>query len=315
MTRFVILGAGNIAGKFADAVALLPDACVAAVASKSAERAEAFAALHHLPAAYGDYAEMLERERPDAAYIATTVNFHRELLELCIRRGVPALCEKAMFMNSADAKAVFGEARAAGVFLMEALWSRFLPPVQKARQWLQEGRIGELELIDSTLGFQPAYDDGNRFFNPALGGGAARDLLVYSYELAAFMAGGRPLETRQMHSRTPGGVDKQDLVEVRFPACLASLRAGFRAFGQQSQLVVYGSTGKLVLPEPHHGSLCTLYTADGKQEVFEQKVPNGFVFEIAEMIKCLGEGRLESPVVPWNDTLDCASLFDGIPLG
>ncbi|MBQ3880483.1 MAG: Gfo/Idh/MocA family oxidoreductase, partial [Oscillospiraceae bacterium] len=109
--RFVILGAGSIAHKFADAVRRTPSASVAAVASKSAEKAAAFAEKEQIGKSYADYEEMLVREKPDAAYIATTVNFHRELALLCIRHHVPVLCEKAMFSDSAQAQEVFAEAK------------------------------------------------------------------------------------------------------------------------------------------------------------------------------------------------------------
>ena len=98
--RFVILGAGNIAEKFANAVSLINDCEVAAIGSRSAERAEAFAKKFNIEASFGNYEEMLDSIRPDAAYIATTHNTHVKLIKLCIGKNIPVICEKTMCMNA-----------------------------------------------------------------------------------------------------------------------------------------------------------------------------------------------------------------------
>ena len=308
--RFVILGAGNIAHKFADAVRRTPGAVCAAVASKTEAKAAAFAEKEGIPKYYVNYEEMLVTEKPDAAYIATTVNFHAEQALLCIRHGIPVLCEKAMFMNKEEADEVFAAAEAAGVFVMEAMWSRFLPHMKKARQWIKEGKLGKLVSIDANLGYCPTYDPQNRFFNPALGGGTGRDVLVYCYELVQMLAGEDPAEAQAMHLTGETGVDVVNLVNLRFSSFLASLRCHFTEYGQSDLFRIFGTDGYIEIPLPHMGRTCTLYRRDADPEVFDCPVENGFVFEVQEVMDCVRAGKRESTVVPWKLTRDCAALFD-----
>jgi predicted dehydrogenase len=310
--RFVILGAGRIAHKFADAAARTQGAVIAAVASKSIDRACAFAEQEGIPAFYGDYEQMLLEEKPDAAYIATTVNFHYEQILLCIRHGVAVLCEKAMFANSREADAAYAYAREKNVFLMEGMWSRFLPHMRRARAWIEEGALGTLLAIDANLGYCPDYAPDNRFFNKALGGGTGRDILVYCYELTQMLAGEMPQAVQSLHLNCETGVDVINYVNLRFSSFLASLRCYFTAYGQQDLFKVYGTDGFIEIPLPHMGRACTLFRRDGTQERFDCPVENGFVFELKEVIDCVRTGKLESAVVPWSLTRSCAALFDDL---
>lgn len=139
--RFAIMGAGNIAHQFCDAVTLVEDCEVSAIASKDLGRAQKFAEECSVAHAYDNYEQMLIEEKPDCVYIAVTPNDHFRLTMLCLEHRVPVLCEKAMFTNSAEAKAVFEKAEKDQTFVMEAMWSRFLPAVNQAKKWAAEGKI------------------------------------------------------------------------------------------------------------------------------------------------------------------------------
>ena len=143
MFRFAVMGAGGIARRFCKTVNAMPDCTLCAVSSKSAQRAQALAKEADVPHFYADYEEMLQKEKPDAVYIAVTPHDHFRLSMLCLQYRTPVLCEKAMFRNSEEAKTVFDLSEKSGVFTMEALWSRFLPSIQTAKAWLHEGRIGK----------------------------------------------------------------------------------------------------------------------------------------------------------------------------
>ena len=231
--RFCIIGAGNIAGKFASAGAMIDGCEIAAVSSKSLARAEAFARANGIERAYGDYESMLKAERPDCAYIATTCDSHARLSALCVDCGVPVLCEKAMFSDERVAGDFFGKAEARGVFSMEALWSLFLPANRQARSWLQSGRIGELVCADFDVGFAPPRDMDNRYFNPTLGGGAANDLTVYAAHTAVGHRADDRGDERQGHRRAFGrGRDGGAAAgPVRGTARDGSRHAGVRARG------------------------------------------------------------------------------------
>ena len=150
--RFAIMGAGHIAGKFTEA-ARLAGAEVAAVASKSRERAEAFATAHDIPSFYDSYAQMLAEIRPDCVYIATTPHQHFALSALCLDHRTPVLCEKAMFLSHQDAACIFSRSEAEGIFVMEAMWSKFLPALKQVKAWMDGGRIGRVTLVDFGIGF------------------------------------------------------------------------------------------------------------------------------------------------------------------
>ena len=311
--RFVILGAGNIAGKFCEAVSLTEHAAVAAVASKSLERAAAFAEKNGVLKAYGDYEEMLRMEKPDGAYIAVTPNDHYRLSMLCLKYGVPVLCEKAMFQNSREAKEVFAVSKEKGIFVMEALWSRFLPAVCKVGEWLDEGRIGKAKLASCTIGFRADPDPKRRYYSPELGGGASKDITVYAYEITTYLLRQKLKNLTVSAVWSESGVDESSLVTLEFEETLASLMTTFAA-DTDERLVIYGSKGRMELPYPHYASEAFLYGEKGEllEHFRDEETKNGFTYEIAEMIRCIRGGLTESPVVPHSTTLACAELFDRI---
>lgn len=311
--KFAIMGAGNIAGRLCEAAALLPDCEVCAVASKSLERAEKFAKANGLERFYDDYETMLEREKPDCVYIAVTPNDHARLSLLCIAHGVPVLCEKAMFQNSAEAREVYRAAAGKKVFVMEALWSRFLPPVNKVREWIQDGKIGTPVFSQFNIGFAAPEDPENRYYNPKLGGGATKDVTVYAYEITTYVLQQaiRNLSVSATWSDT--GVDLSNHVSIQFEDTLADLACSFAA-RLDDCMTIYGKKGKIVLPLPHYSTECFLYDADRNlvEHFVDEETKNGFTYEMLESMRCIREGKTESTVVPWADTLACAELFDRI---
>ncbi len=311
--RFAVMGAGIIANKFCEAVRLVPDCEVTAVASKSKERAEAFAARHGLPAAYDSYEEMLRTERPDCVYIAVTNDAHFALGMLCLDYGTPVLCEKAMFRNSREAETFFARAETAGLFAMEAMWSRFLPPVRKAREWIADGRIGKPLLGEMTLGFLASPDPGNRINNPDLGGGAALDITVYAYDLLTWVLDRPVLRASVEATKAPTGVDNTDVILLRFADDIIGVCRATVSLHPEERLVVEGTEGRVVLPYSHMGTEAYLYRHDRLVEHWiDNETTNGFVYEIAEVVRCLREGKTESSVCPHAMTKEFALLCDRI---
>lgn len=306
--RFVILGAGQIASKFADAVRRIEGAEVIGVGSRSMERGAEFARVNDIPHA-GSYEEMLAL-RPDAAYIAATTEAHAALTRLCIEHGVPVLCEKAMFTNAAEAEEVFALAKTKGVFCMEAMWSRFLPTNIEMKRVLDEGVIGEVKYAEFAIGWQAPNGPRSRFYQKELGGGAAYDLLVYCYELADFYLG-KPEKVENVSVRwTDTGVDETETVTLRYPGCLCTLSASL-AVNLPERAILHGTKGTLYMPKPHFSGEYTLTLNDGTVQTWRDEVTeNGFVYEAQEVMRCVRAGLLESPVVPHELTLRCARIFD-----
>ncbi|MBO4297671.1 MAG: Gfo/Idh/MocA family oxidoreductase [Clostridia bacterium] len=311
--RFAIMGAGKIARKFCDAVALTEGARVCAVASKSMERARTLCDEKAVPAAYDSYEGMLEAEKPDCVYIAATCDAHFELSMLCAEHGVPVLCEKAMFMSAREADIFFGRAKERGVFAMEALWSRFLPAVNQARSWVKEGQIGEVACAEMNIGFAAPPSPDNRYFNPALGGGASYDLTVYGLQLLTWVLE-RPIVRAQVEAvAADTGVDATALALLSLGGLPAVVKSSLKA-ALDDRLVVYGAAGRIVVPHAHYGSEAFLLAPDGTERAhFADRVTrNGFVYEIEEVMRCIRVGALESAVVPQADTRACAAVYDQI---
>ena len=170
--RFGVMGAGNISNKFCDAAEKTEEVCVTAVAARSEERAREFAEKYEIHTYYGNYEEMLQKEKLDGVYIGVVTGMHVQLTELCIRYGIPVLCEKALTGSSEEAERIFKLAEEKKIFVMEGVWSLFLPANRKAREWLREGRIGKLAVSNVEIGFTAPKNKENRYFNKEAGGGA-----------------------------------------------------------------------------------------------------------------------------------------------
>ncbi len=311
--RYAILGAAKIGAKFCQAVSLAHDCEVCAVASKSLERAEEFARKNGVSHYYGSYEEMLREEKPDCAYIAVTPHDHYRLAVMCVEMGIPVLCEKAMFQDSAEAESLYAAAKEKNVFVMEAMWSRFLPPVKQVKSWVEEGRIGIPQIARMAIGFRAPEGAENRYFNPRLGGGAAKDITVYAYEITTFILNQEIRNMAVSASWGETGVDTNNHISIDFTDTLADLATSF-VTNMEDRLELYGKEGRIILPGPHHSSECFLYDNGGNlvEHFVDTETKNGFVYEIEEAVRCIREGKLESPVIPWKDTLDCARLFDRI---
>ena len=311
--RFAIMGAGNIAGKFCDAVSRVEGCEVAAVASKSMERAKEFSRRNHIPKAYDHYETMLKKEQPDCVYIATTPDSHYRLAKLCMQYKTPVLCEKAMFMNSADAKDIFGASERNRVFVMEAMWSRFLPAVKKAKDWIAEGKIGEPNCLTIAVGTAFDKEKNRRNFDPNLGGGAAFDLTVYCYELATWFFGHEIEKADISVFWDETGIDTSNHICLKYRDKEAILTASCVSMLDE-KLTISGTCGRLEIPHVHYGEEAFLFDREGKmaEHFVDEETVNGFVYEIREVMECIRESRVESAVVPHEETLRCAELFDRI---
>ncbi|RZL08150.1 MAG: Gfo/Idh/MocA family oxidoreductase, partial [Hymenobacter sp.] len=177
--NWAILGPGNIARKFAQDLALVPQARLHAVASRSLDKAQAFATDFGAAHAVGSYEELLTVPDIDAVYIATPHSEHYAHALLCLRAGLPVLCEKAFAQNASQAQEMIAVAREKGVFLMEAFWTRFFPAIAQALDLVATGHIGEVKHLVADFGFNTPYQPTSRLFDPALAGGSLLDVGVY----------------------------------------------------------------------------------------------------------------------------------------
>ncbi len=314
--RFGIIGAGNIANKFCDAAKLAEGAEVIAVSSKSMDRAQAFAERNGVPQAFDSYEEMLKTADIDAVYIATTHNFHMDNIRLCFEYGKHVLCEKAMVLTADDAREVFRLAKEKNLFCMEAMWTNFLPQVQKAKEWITSGAIGEIQAVSAVIGFNGGGNPESRLYNPDLAGGAMYDIGVYPAEIVSYLVG-EPIEdcmgVWRPHPVT--GVDERATFIVRYASCDAAIQCMLTSNARE-YMMFNGTKGCIELPWSSSGSVAKRY--DGRRqlaETFELPLANGFVYEIEEVVRCIHEGRLTSDIMPPEATIQCAELYDKILRG
>lgn len=246
--RWGIMGTGAIARLFAADLALLPDARLGAVHSRSRETAQAFAREFGAAAAYDDAAAFLADPALDAVYIATPNTSHVAQALQAIAAGKPVLIEKPIALSSRDVARLADAASRHRVFAMEALWSRFLPAVVAAREQLAAGAIGKVRRIRADLSYRREEQPGSRFFDPALGGGAGFDLGVYPLSLAiAFL--GHPQRVSGCWRAAKSGIDLRCEVTLHYPEAMAELSCGFDRDGE-NQLLIEGSAGALRLDAP-----------------------------------------------------------------
>lgn len=311
--RFAIMGAGDISRKFTDAARMIPGVSVTAVASKSIDRAKAFAERENIPAAYGSYAELLDSENIDCVYIGADTGSHFALTMMCLEKKIPVLCEKAMFCNLNDAEDAISYAKRQGVFMMEAMWSYFLPAVKKVKSWVDENRIGRIYATDAAIGFKAPTHEGNRYFSTKLGGGVAYDLTVYTYDLTTLMMGHGYSDCEVSALWHESGVDTVNHAVLRYKDCLSSMTTSIVG-PLEEKMILYGEEGKIILPSSHYATKAYLYGKDGSliEEFTDSETKNGFYYEVKEAVDCVKEGKLESSVVPHSVTLDSVKFYEKI---
>lgn len=308
-----IIGCGGIAQKFAKCVGPA-GAELRAVASATPGKAQQFAEKFGVETAYSDYRQLVTRDDIQAVYVSTTHNFHYDNVKLALEHGKAVLCEKPITVAAWEAEELIALARKQKLFLMEAMWTRFLPAICQVRKWLTEGAIGDLRQIRADFGFNAKFDPEGRMFNKALAGGALLDAGIYPVSFANMVAG-PPVAVEAIADIGSTGVDEQSFYLLRYDnGAIASLSASVRA-PVDVLAVIIGSEGKITVPRFLAASTVELHRyAEGEtvRKEFPYPAGQGFEFEIQEVGKCLAEGKLESDIMPLDETLSIMRTMDSI---
>jgi predicted dehydrogenase len=310
-----ILGPGRIARKFAEGLKTLPDARLYAVASRSAERAEAFRCEFGFEKSYGSYAEMLADPLLDVVYIATTNNLHFEHTLMCLEAGKAVLCEKPFASNRAQVEQMIAVAREKRVFLMEALCSRFMPSMIELKAQIDAGIIGKPVMLQCDFGFVSPFDPQNRVYSPELGGGSVPDIGIYPIFTALYLFG-YPTGIRVVSIPCPTGTDWTTAILFKHAGNETSMLSSSFQVQLNNEARVYGEKGQLKLHRLFSKTdrLTFIDNQDGRTLLTSGITGNGYNYEAAEVMRCLDLGITESPAMSHKFSMDLISLIDEINL-
>lgn len=302
--RWGIVGPGRIAAKVVADFAHVPGARAVAVASRSTERAEAFASEHGLERAYGSYAEIMGDEDVDVLYLATPHPQHHAIAVRALAAGKAVLVEKTFTATVAGAQDVIETAQAHGVFAMEAMWTRFQPAVIAARELVEDGAIGEVRQVQADLGVDQPFNPKDRLFDLKQGGGALLDLGVYVVSFAQYWLGD-PYRVTATGSLASTGVDHEAGVLLSYEdGRAATLLMSLRHYTPGAARI-HGTRGWIdVRPRFHHPRTIVL-TRSGHEpeEITRPPSGTGYAHELIEVTECVRAGRTQSAVMPLRDTL------------
>jgi predicted dehydrogenase len=313
LTRWGILGTGRIAGLFAEDIRTVEGAELTAVASRTMERACAFADLHGIPRRYGSWAQLAEDPEVDVVYVATPHTAHHPAASLMIEAGKSVLCEKPMALDAAQAADLADRAQLHGVFLMEAMWTLCLPAIRKIAEMIASGAIGEPRLVTADFGFTGPDDPRHRLRDPALGGGALLDIGVYPAALSQLVLG-TPTAVTAAATLTPQGVDAATAFTLSHASgALAMLTCSIVCETPRSA-VISGTDGMIQIDHFYSASGFELWRSRRLAEQVSVPYPgsHGLAPQAAEVMRCRREGLIESPLVPLSATLAVLRTLDEV---
>ncbi|QDV33342.1 Gfo/Idh/MocA family protein [Tautonia plasticadhaerens] len=349
--RWGILGAGSMAEAFARGLAELPDAVVSAVGSRSLDRAKGLAERLRIPKAVGSVEELVASPEVDLVYVSTPNHVHREHMVLALGSGKPVLCEKPFALNAGEAREVAELARSAGLFCMEAMWSRFIPCMARLRELVRGGTIGEVQMLSAQMGYPFEYRPGGRLWDPGQGGGVLLDLGVYLVSMALDLLG--PVEgVVGFASMAESGVDDRVGLVLRHSGGRLSNLSASLTGATGNDAVLSGSGGLIRVAEPFYrperltvrsvspispgadgsggGRLALLkgmpvvrsvarridplidLARGGRRDLVVPLSGNGYQYQAAEAMRCLRAGETESPVMPLDESIAILDVLDEV---
>jgi len=311
--RWGIIGAGGISSKFASDLKSVPNAELVAVAAQSADRARSFAERYDIPHAYGSYEELVSRDDIDIVYIGTLHPMHKDGVLLCLNAGKAVLCEKPFTMDASEAEVLIRTAREKKLFLMEAMWTRYLPTIVQTRKWIAEGAIGEVKSVTANFSFDIGFQPEHRLLNKKLGGGSLLDAGIYPVSFASMVFGQQPDKIMSTAYIGETGVDERFSALFEYSGNrTASLNGGVR-LQMVNEAYIYGTEGYIRVPDFLWSRVAYLYRADGvRQTLHDDRKTHGYNYEAAEATRCLLEGRLESSIMPLDETLKIMQTLDAM---
>jgi predicted dehydrogenase len=311
--RWGILGTGKIASAFAAGLREIPGTRLVAVASRSSDSAGKFGREFDVGSCHVSYQALADDPQVDVIYIATPHPMHAGNTLMCLDAGKHVLCEKPFTMNRREAEEVVALARRKNRFVMEAMWTCFLPGMAEVKRIIASGEIGRVRQIQSDFGFVGDVGPEHRLYNPELGGGALLDIGIYPLAISTFFLG--PVDAVQSVAEIGAtGVDEQTAFSLRHrdggvSSCVCSIRAA-----SPIEMTISGELGCLRLHSPFYqaGSLTVTLADGGTRTVQCPFIGNGYAHEAIEVMRCVRAGLIESPLLTHDDMLAQMGILDAI---
>ena len=306
------MGPGTIAQSFAQGLQVIPEATIGAVASHSRQRGKAFAQKYGVDYVYTDYEEMAQNPHIDIIYCATINPMHERCIQIALDNGKAVLCEKPLTLSARTSQKICQMAEEKKLFLMEAFWTQFLPSYRKAKEIIEAGELGTIQYIEASFCFRADPRVHVRHLTPQLGGGVIYDVGIYGLETACDFFGEQPTKIISATSKGNAQVDTDSTVILCFSqGRQANLHFSF-TFYKPQDMIIYGSKGKLVLPEFWHGTELLRYS-DNKSIEEKLSYPfegNGYEYEAMHVMDCFKKGLKQSPLMSHERTIACATMID-----
>jgi len=312
--RWGIIGTGGIASAFAGDLQLLPNSVIGAVGSRTQGAADAFADRFNIPLRHSTYEALVSDRGVDAVYVATPHPQHHAAALMALRAGKPVLCEKPFTLNAVQADELINFAKDSEVFLMEAMWTRFLPHMVRVRELISSGVLGEIRTVVADHGQRFPFDPGHRLFAPMLGGGALLDLGIYPLSFASAILG-TPQRVTAVSDQALTGVDAQTSILLQYPGGAHAVITTTLEAQSSNRASVIGTEARIEIDEVWYTptSFSLVRPGAGAPERFvSPRIGHGLRYEAAEVARCLREGLTESPVMPLDETRSIMTTMDQV---
>lgn len=301
--RWGIVGAGRIAHTFAKDMPATSDGMLQSVAARSGDSAREFADQYGIPNSYAGYEALYADPEVDAVYVATPHTLHLQNAGDALRAGKAVLCEKPITVNAAECQALIDIANESSSYLMEAMWTWFLPAVRKAKEWVDAGRIGNIVQIKADFGYPQVYAADKREYNAELAGGCLLEMGVYPVALAALFADRDPVDISVVSRHAPNGVEDDVAAIFNYDDFVATLGTSFRT-KLQNWAYIIGENGYVAIPNFWCASDCQLWVLDDMVDSFSDgRTTNGFNYQIDAVNADLQAGRKQSEIMPLSASL------------
>jgi len=310
--RWGVIGAGRIAHTFCKDMVFCEHGEVRGIASRSLQSAREFADMYSVDKAYGGYQHLYGDQDIDAIYIATPHNFHFAQAKASLLAGKHVLVEKPICVTAKQCTELIALAKKQNCFLMEAMWSYFLPAIITAKRWCDEGRIGNIVHVKADFGYPIAYVPGDRMYEPTLSGGCLLDMGIYPLALAQYFLSQQPVSSQYSCRFATTGVEDDLIILANYPDARATLATSFRAKLQNSAYII-GDKGYIDIANFWRADRCSLFTLDTQIDEFvDERKGSGFEFQIDAASEAIKQGKRETKLMPHSTSLVLQRQMDSI---